>query len=88
MGVFPEINRAWITIDKKLYIWDYINESDLYEYDELEQIILSIGLVKPKEGIFKEYVKYLIIITTSVEVIIVAVSFEEGDEIILYTSKE
>jgi nuclear pore complex protein Nup155 len=91
MGLFPEINRAWITIDKKLYIWDYINETDLYEYDELDQIILSVGLVKPKPGIFKEMIKYLIVLTTSVEIVLVDVSFQrkkEKETIDLCTSKK
>ena len=23
MGIFPEINRIWMTIDNQLYLWDY-----------------------------------------------------------------
>jgi nuclear pore complex protein Nup155 len=87
MGLFPEINRAWITIDTKFYIWDYTTNSDINEYDELDQIILSVGLVKPRKGIFKEYVEYLIVLTTSVEVVLVAVKINDDNEIFLFSSK-
>jgi nuclear pore complex protein Nup155 len=23
LGLFPELDRAWITVDEKLFIWDY-----------------------------------------------------------------
>jgi nuclear pore complex protein Nup155 len=23
LGLFPEIDRAWITVDEKLFLWDY-----------------------------------------------------------------
>jgi nuclear pore complex protein Nup155 len=23
LGVFPEISRAWFTVDNRLYLWDY-----------------------------------------------------------------
>ena len=25
MGFFPEINRAWMTVDNQLFIWNYTN---------------------------------------------------------------
>lgn len=24
MGILPEIDRAWITLDHKLFLWDYV----------------------------------------------------------------
>ena len=24
MGLMPEIDRAWVTIDNKLFLWDYV----------------------------------------------------------------
>jgi nuclear pore complex protein Nup155 len=74
MGLFPEIHRAWVTIDNKFFIWSYLNGTDFNEYDELDQVIVSAGLVRPKPGIFKEYVKYLLVLATPVEVVLVAVT--------------
>lgn len=74
MGLFPEIHRAWVTIDNKFFIWSYLNGTDFNEYDELDQVIVSAGLVRPKPGIFKDYVKYLLVLATPVEVVLVAVA--------------
>lgn len=27
MGLMPEIERAWISIDHKLFLWDYVDGS-------------------------------------------------------------
>ncbi|NWQ96993.1 NU155 protein, partial [Burhinus bistriatus] len=53
MGVFPEINRAWLTIDSDIFIWNYEDGGDLAYFDGLSETILAVGLVKPKAG--KEY---------------------------------
>lgn len=29
MGIFPEIDRAWMTIDNKLFLWDFQERSVL-----------------------------------------------------------
>jgi len=78
MGIFPEIHRAWVTIDNKFFIWSYLDGSDFNEYDELDQIIISAGLVKPKPGVFKDYVKYLLVLATPVEVVLVALTFNNN----------
>ena len=79
MGLFPEIGRAWITMDSRLFLWNYENKSEFCEFDELDQIILSVGLVTPKRGIFKDFVKHLLIIATPAEVVFVAVTYN-GDQ--------
>ncbi|KAL0487544.1 nucleoporin Nup155 [Acrasis kona] len=75
MGLFPEIHRAWVTIDNKFYSWSYLDGSDFNLYDELDQVINCAGLVVPKPGVFKEYVKYLLVLATPAELILVAVTF-------------
>jgi nuclear pore complex protein Nup155 len=87
MGLFPEIDRAWVSIDNRLYLWNYKNGGDFYEFDELDQVIISVALVAPKPGIFKDYIKYVLVLATSVEVVLVAVTFSDGiDEINLLES--
>jgi hypothetical protein len=87
MGLFPEIDRAWVSIDNRLYLWNYKNGGDFYEFDELDQVIISVALVAPKPGIFKDYIKYVLVVATSVEVVLVAVTFSNGiDEINLLES--
>eukprot|EP01035_Chromulina_nebulosa_P019909 gene19909-25864_t len=38
MGLLPEINRAYITIDNKLYLWNYNNSNELEVFDGLSEI--------------------------------------------------
>ncbi|XP_011350489.1 nuclear pore complex protein Nup155 isoform X2 [Ooceraea biroi] len=73
MGLFTEISKAWLTIDSDMYLWSYENESDVAYFDGLNETIISVGLVKPKMGIFQNYVKYLLILTTTVEITILGV---------------
>jgi nuclear pore complex protein Nup155 len=35
MGVFPEVERAWLTIDSDIYVWRYSDGGDLAYYDGL-----------------------------------------------------
>ncbi|KAJ2069752.1 hypothetical protein GGI08_000198, partial [Coemansia sp. S2] len=44
MGLFPEIKRAWITVDHRLFLWNYEDESDFYSFEDQEQIIVSVAL--------------------------------------------
>lgn len=53
--------------------------SDVAYFDGLNETIISVGLVKPKAGIFQNYVKYLLILTTTVEITILGVTIpDEG----------
>ncbi|XP_041675233.1 LOW QUALITY PROTEIN: nuclear pore complex protein Nup154 [Drosophila eugracilis] len=78
MGLFPEIGRAWLTIDSEIYIWTFNQFRDVAYYDGLSHLIVSVGLVKPKAGVFVEDVKYLLILTTPIEVIVLGVTFGES----------
>ena len=78
-GLFPEINCAWITLDNRLYLWNYERNTPLTRYDKLDHIIVSVGLVRPRRGVFKEFIQYLLVIATTVEIILVGVAFEDND---------
>ncbi|KAI9496976.1 Non-repetitive/WGA-negative nucleoporin C-terminal-domain-containing protein [Zychaea mexicana] len=78
MGVLPEIKRAWVTIDHRLYMWNYTDGTDLTGYDDQDQIICSVGLVNPRPDIFGDYIKYLLILTTRIAVSVLAVSVTPG----------
>ncbi|RZF37133.1 hypothetical protein LSTR_LSTR015323 [Laodelphax striatellus] len=77
MGVFTDINRAWLTIDSDIYIWNFENGSDVTYYDGLSSTIVSVGLVKPKPGVFMDCVKRLLVITTAVDITIIGITFKE-----------
>ncbi|ALC39288.1 Nup154 [Drosophila busckii] len=80
MGLFPEIGRAWLTIDSGMYIWTYDQARDVAYYDGLDHIIVSVGLVKPKPGVLIDDVKHLLLLTTPTEVIVLGVTFKEAND--------
>lgn len=77
MGIFPEINRAWLTIDSDIFIWNFEQGSDVAYYDGLSETIVSVGLVKPKPGVFMSYIKRLLVITTVVDIVVLGVTFKK-----------
>ncbi|CAB0037630.1 unnamed protein product [Trichogramma brassicae] len=80
MGLFTDISKAWLTIDSDIYVWSYENESDVAYFDGLNETIISVGLVKPKPGIFQSYVKYLLVLTTTVEITVLGVTLTDNED--------
>jgi hypothetical protein len=82
MGIFPEINRAWVAIDNRLFLWNYnsLEGQSFSTYEGLEQVIVTCALVRPKLGIFHDKVKYLLAVATPVEVVLIALLFD-GDDV-------
>lgn len=83
-GLFPEIGRVWILADNILYLWDYNNQNEddsqfePYEiYDGLSEVVISVALSTPRPGIFVDSVKYILVIATPIEVVILALAFDE-----------
>uniref|UniRef100_A0A182IXE0 Nucleoporin Nup133/Nup155-like N-terminal domain-containing protein n=1 Tax=Anopheles atroparvus TaxID=41427 RepID=A0A182IXE0_ANOAO len=79
MGLFPEIGRAWLTIDTDLYIWTYENVRDVAYFDGLSEVIISVGLVTPKPGVFVSDVRHLLVLTTPIEIVILGVTFKDAN---------
>uniref|UniRef100_A0A7M4FDX0 Nucleoporin 155 n=1 Tax=Crocodylus porosus TaxID=8502 RepID=A0A7M4FDX0_CROPO len=75
MGVFPEINRAWLIIDSDIFMWNYEDGGDLAYFDGLSETILAVGLVKPKAGIFQPHVRHLLVLATPVDIVILGLSY-------------
>jgi nuclear pore complex protein Nup155 len=79
MGLFPQIERAWLTIDSDIYVWRFEDTSDLAVFDGLGDTILSVAMLTPKKGIFQPHIKFLLCLTTAVEIILLGVSFSKLD---------
>ncbi|KAM9841021.1 nuclear pore complex protein Nup155 [Aulostomus maculatus] len=75
MGVFPEICRAWLTVDNDIFMWNYEDGGDVAYFDGLIETILAVGLVKPKQGILQPHIHYLLVLATPVDVVILGLSF-------------
>lgn len=81
MGIFPEIERAWLSVDSKLYIWNYnasLTDQEFDVIDDFHGTILTCHLVKPKENVFVESVNNLLIVATSKELKILALEFNSS----------
>ncbi|CAN6638522.1 nucleoporin Nup170p [Trichomonascus vanleenenianus] len=74
MGIFPEIERAWITVDNRLYFWNYKSGEDFLTFEDITHTIIGVSLVKPKPGTFTETVNYLLVLSTPLELYILAVA--------------
>jgi len=78
MGLFPELSRAWIVVDNRLFLWNYYR-NDYSVFGELDQLIISVGLTKPKPAAFAPSVPdYVLVVTTLVEVVLVRVDMSNG----------
>ena len=77
IGLFPELERAWLTIDSDIYVWRFSDGRDLAYYDGLADTILSVGLLQPKKGIFRPHIKHLLCLTTPVEIVLLGKKLEQ-----------
>ncbi|CCH44720.1 Nucleoporin [Wickerhamomyces ciferrii] len=73
MGIFPEISRAWVTIDNKLILWNLKKTMEFQTFEDIEHTILKIALVKPKPKTFTDSINYLLLISTPQEIHILGV---------------
>ncbi|KAI9347179.1 Nup133 N terminal like-domain-containing protein [Zopfochytrium polystomum] len=77
LGLFTEIRRAWLTIDHRLFLWNYDSVEDFQLFEDQDQVIGSVGLVKPLPGVFLDQINYLLVIATPLEIILVAVAYDK-----------
>ncbi|TMS38870.1 hypothetical protein L596_005499 [Steinernema carpocapsae] len=75
MGMFPEISRAWMTIDSDLFIWNYEHGEDLAFFDGVPDAAIATALAKVKPGVFSDNVHFLLVVATTVEIVVYAVCF-------------
>lgn len=83
-GVFPQIHRAWTTIDHVLFLWDYTDpRGSFYQYDGLDQTIIHAALVRPRHGVFEEGAtpQWLLLLSTPVEVVVLGLYTMDGPAI-------
>ncbi|KAL6453458.1 hypothetical protein SBY92_005027 [Candida maltosa Xu316] len=85
IGLFSEIERTWIAIDNKLILWNYklpqssFNQaSQFLTIDQIRHSILTVKLVKPKKGIFTNEVDYLLLVSTTVDIHIYIVKYDQS----------
>ena len=79
MGLFAELNHAWVCIDNALYLWDYTNPNpEIIGFEEQSNSITAIKLVKPRAGVFVKTITHLLVVATTVEIILLGVDSSLG----------
>lgn len=78
-GLFSEIERAWIVIDTRLYLWNYLDaSSDAFEsYEHPERVIQAVGLVRPKAGVFIDSIQHVLVVCTSSSVTLLGLAIDD-----------
>lgn len=54
--------------------------SDVAYFDGVTEIIITVGLVKPKPGVFQDFVHYLLILITPSNIVVLGVTFSQSSE--------
>lgn len=74
MGLFAELNHAWVTMDNALYLWDYTHPNpDLIGVEEQPNNIIAVKLVVPRAGVFVPSITYLLVVATTADVFLIGV---------------
>ena len=75
MGLFAEINHAWVSIDNALYLWDYTNPNpEIIGYEpEQQDAITAVKLVTPREGVFVKAITHLLVVATTASMVLIGV---------------
>ncbi|KAK4983915.1 hypothetical protein LTR66_008670 [Elasticomyces elasticus] len=79
MGLFAELNHAWMTADSSLYLWDYTQPNpEIKGFEEQTQSINGVKLVVPRPGVFVAEVTHCLVVTTASELSLIGVACKTG----------
>ncbi|KAA8646885.1 hypothetical protein EYZ11_005975 [Aspergillus tanneri] len=77
MGLFAELNHAWVAIDNALYIWNYTHPNpQLVGFEEQPNSINTVRLAKPRAGVFLPSITHLLVISTTADIILLGMGCE------------
>ncbi|KAG9314302.1 nucleoporin [Chiua virens] len=74
MGLLPEIDRVWISIDHKLFLWDYIHGQDISSFVDQPDVITHVAVVSPKPAVFVDEISSLMVLCTPVSVLLIGLA--------------
>lgn len=74
MGLFGDIQRAWITVDNRLYLWNFASGQDFQAYEDHAHTITCVQLVRPKPGVFVAGITHVLVIATMHEIFLLGVA--------------
>ncbi|KAI1098740.1 nucleoporin-domain-containing protein [Jackrogersella minutella] len=75
MGLFAELNHAWVTIDNCLYLWDYTHPNpELIGYEDSQHSITAVKLVAPKPDVFNKIITHILAVATTSEMFLLGIA--------------
>ncbi|GAA6057256.1 hypothetical protein JCM3770_003825 [Rhodotorula araucariae] len=75
MGLLPDIDRAWVTVDHRLLLWDWADGSSFSTFDQLTDIIVGVALVRPRPGVFVDSIQHVLVLATPSAVTLVGLGY-------------
>ncbi|KAJ9256480.1 hypothetical protein DTO207G8_2483 [Paecilomyces variotii] len=77
MGLFAELNHAWVAIDNALYLWDYTHPNpQLVGFENQANSINGVKLAKPRAGVFLPAITHLLVVSTTADVLLLGMGVE------------
>ena len=91
MGLFADLNHAWVSIDNALYLWDYTQpDPPLIGFEEQQKQVSAVELVWPRPGVFIQGISRLLIVATTSDIHLVGLSAQPaptgGQSVNLYST--
>lgn len=89
MGLFADVNHAWITVDTCLYLWDYtLPNCEIIGFEEQHSTIKLVKMVVPRAGVFTPQINRLLVVATVTDIILIGVASQPaptgGQSVALY----
>lgn len=80
MGIMPDIDRVWITMNQRLYLWDYIEgQSTSFEtYEKGPEVIKHVALVPAKRGVFVDSITHVLVLSQGTTLSLVGIAAPPG----------
>lgn len=78
LGLLPDIDRAYVTVDNVLFLFDY-RTGQYCTMDALDQVIVCVGLVRPRPGVFVDDIAHVLVVCTAGEIVLVGVRHRPDD---------
>ncbi|KDO25545.1 hypothetical protein SPRG_20666 [Saprolegnia parasitica CBS 223.65] len=67
-GLLQELHHAWVSVDNTLFLWDYTADGKrVVVFEGMEQVICAVGIAPPLPGVFKPFVKHVLVVATASE---------------------
>lgn len=79
LGLFAELNHAFIAIDSSLYLWDFtLPNPELIGFEEQHNAITAVQLVRPRPGVFVPAITHLLVVATVADIILIGVAAQDS----------